>query len=176
MSAACSSVDSEVPTFFEAVTNPQESSSPDGATFASAAEVAERAALVQANAPKCGRIVAQTDGKTWLCLSCAEPHPVQPYPDRYKYSSWRYFDSEKARREMRIRNGLCAECGKARGPDGTARLCAQHRTKAAERKRRMRARNRAAVLDNLYGHRADVSDLSTGFSDGIATFAHGASR
>ena len=148
----CSYVDSsEVPEYRSLTPDTAlERSSPDGKYFAGSDVVGTRAETIQRSAPKCGRVLAQTDGKTWLCLSCEEPHVVRPYPDAYKYNPWTYLEREKARRDARIKAGFCEQCSRLRGPDGNARLCGIHRAKAAARKRLYKERQAHAAL-NMYG-------------------------
>jgi len=152
----CFSPLSVVPSFFEADTQAPESSSPDGNKFSTAEAVGERAALIHGAAPVCRRVVALRDDGRWLCLSCAEPHTIKAPSGPGAYSPMRYALTEKARREQRVRAGLCAECSQPRGIHGNARLCETHRAKSAARKRRMRERAMHAIRDNLYGHRADI--------------------
>lgn len=142
--------------FFEADTQRPEWSSPDGNKFSTAEAVGERASLIHGAAPVCRRVVAQRDDGRWLCLSCAEPHTIKAPSGPGAYSPMRYALTEKARREQRVRDGLCAECSQPRGIHGNARLCETHRAKSAARKRRMRERAMHAIRDNLYGHRADI--------------------
>lgn len=118
--------------------------------------VAERAALIHARGPVCRRVVARRDDGRWLCLSCAEPHTIKAPSGPGAYSPMRYACTEKARRDQRIQDGLCAECSQPRGINGNARLCEVHRIMAADRKRRARERAVHAVRENLYGHRADI--------------------
>ncbi len=143
--------------FFEADTPAPESSSPGGIQFCGAAVVAERAAIIHRAAPSCRRIVAKREDGRWLCLSCAEPHTITAPGGSGAYSPEHYATTEKGRREARVRAGFCAECGQPRGIHGNARLCAVHRRKSAERKRRARERATLAIRDNLYGHRADIT-------------------
>ena len=118
--------------------------------------VAERAALIHGRGPVCRRVVARRDDGRWLCLSCAEPHTIKAPSGPGAYSPMRYALTDKARREQRLRAGLCEECSQPRGIHGNARLCETHRAKSAARKRRMRERAMHAIRDNLYGHRADI--------------------
>ena len=142
--------------FFEAGTSVPESSSPGGKTFPPGFIVAERAALIHSAAPACRRVVARREDGRWLCLSCTEPHTIKAPSGPGAYSPQRYAETEKDRRDRRIRSGLCAECSRPRGIHGNARLCEIHRAKSAHRKRRMRERAMHAIRDNLYGHRADL--------------------
>jgi hypothetical protein len=124
--------------------------------FASSQSVAERAAAISRAAPSCRRVVAQRDDGRWLCLSCAEPHTIKAPSGPGAYSPMRYALTEKARRDKRVRAGLCAECSQPRGMHGTARLCEAHRAASALRKRRMRERIGHGIRESLYGHRADI--------------------
>lgn len=131
-----------------------ESSSPGGNL---SQIVGERAALIHRASPTCRRIVARRDDGRWLCLSCAEPHTIKAPCGPGSYSPMRYAVTEKARREQRVRAGLCAECSQPRGIHGTARLCEIHRAMAIARKRRMRERMAHGVRDEMYGHRSDLT-------------------
>lgn len=127
-------------------------------TFADPLTVAVRAETIARAAPACRRVVALREDGRWLCLSCAEPHTIKAPSGPGAYSPARYATTEKARREARLRAGLCAECSRPRGIHGNARLCAIHRRKSAARKRRMRERALHAIRENLYGHRADIPE------------------